>query len=131
MKILKWCLSKIGVGISIVLAKFCPLCFPAIAGFLSSLGLGFLLKATALHWLLIIFLLFSILSLVWSYFKQHRRYIAMLIGVPSASFLYGSKYIFENSYFFYLGAVGLVIATFLNLILRRRAKCSCSAAGSS
>ena len=125
MRVLKWCLSKIGVGLSIILAKFCPLCFPAIAGLLSSLGLGFLLKAAALHWLLIMFLLLSVFSLFWSYLKQHRRYTAILIGVPSAFFLYGSKYIFMNASLFYLGATGLVVATFLNLLLRKIGRASC------
>jgi len=50
-----WSLSP-GIGVSLLPTLACPLCWPAYAGLLSSLGLGFLISTKYLFPLTVVFL---------------------------------------------------------------------------
>ena len=63
-------LSLPGIGLSALPKLACPVCWPAYAGLLSSLGLGFLISAAYLLPLTIVFLTLALAALA---FRAKRR----------------------------------------------------------
>jgi len=59
-----------GVGVSLLPKLMCPACWPAYAGIISALGLGFLISAKYLLLLTAVFLSITLLTLG---FKASRR----------------------------------------------------------
>src|SRR5882724_10859027 len=73
-----------GVGVSLLPKLGCPMCWPAYAGLLSTLGLGFLISERYLLFVTSAFLLTSVLSLAFR--AQHRRgYGPALVGILAAA----------------------------------------------
>lgn len=92
---------------SLVPKLACPFCWPAYAGLLSSLGLGFLISA---HYLLDVTTAFLVLALGALAFRaQHRQgYGPFVIGLVAAGGVLMSKFRWESKPALY-GAVGLLL----------------------
>src|SRR5437016_11219090 len=69
-----------GIGVALLPKLACPLCWPAYAGVLSSLGLGFLISATYLLPITIAFLILTLTAFVFRA-KQRRGYFPFGLGL--------------------------------------------------
>lgn len=102
-----------GVGVSLLPKLACPLCWPAYAGLLSSLGLGILISTTYLLPLTVAFLALALSALVFRAKKRHG-YGPFALGVVSALGILLGKFRWESNLALY-GAVGcLLIASLWN-----------------
>src|SRR5260370_37836032 len=72
-----------GVGVAILPKLACPLCWPAYAGLLSSIGLGFLISTAYLLPLTIAFLILALVALAFRATKR-RGYGPFLLGLIAA-----------------------------------------------
>lgn len=119
---------------SILTVILCPVCKPALAVFLSSIGLGFFVHQSMLQSILVLFLTVMIAGLAWSYFKSHRNPWPLVMGLAFAAGLYLGRYIYfgslENRLLTYGSIAGLFAISIWNLILKRPASCgSCAERG--
>src|SRR5260370_10787142 len=73
-----------GVGVSILPNLACPACWPAYAGLLSSVGLGFLISTVYLPPLTVAFLILALTALV---FRANKRqgYGPFFLGLVAAA----------------------------------------------
>ena len=115
-------IDKIGVGGSFFGSFFAGLCClgpPALMSILSAFGLGFMLNNAILRPMLIVFLLLSVFGLVLG-MLHHGSPWALIIGVLGAVTAYLFRYVFSSSPLAWLGIGCLVIASLMNVFLRRR-----------
>jgi hypothetical protein len=100
-------LSLPGVGVSLLPKLACPLCWPAYAGLLSSVGLGFLISAAYLLPLTAGFLVIALGAMA---FKAHSRhgYGPFLVGLFAAAGVLLGKFRWESNATMG-GAVGLLV----------------------
>ncbi len=97
-----------GVGASLLPVGVCPACWPAYAGLLSALGLGFLLETRYL--LPLISTLFGIALFSLGYRARSRRgYRPFALGVLGVSVALGGKFIFLSDTALYAG-LGILVA---------------------
>ena len=96
-----------GVGVSLLPKLACPLCWPAYAGLLSSVGLGFLLSAA---YLLPVTAGFLVIAMGAMAFKANSRhgYGPFLLGLIAAAGVLLGKFRWESKATMY-GAVGLLV----------------------
>lgn len=99
----------------------CPLCIPAIAGFLSSLGLGFLATKAVIWPLLGLFSFLFILGLAWGY-RQHRNAGPLLIGIAGTLAIPAGNYVVMARLLTYIGAAIAIAAAIWNIVLRMRCR---------
>jgi hypothetical protein len=98
-----------GIGVSLMPKLICPLCWPAYAGLLSAVGLGFLIDSRNLLTVTAMFLVFALTALVFRA-RQRRGYGPAVAGlVASISILLG-KFYFESPVTIY-AALGALVAT--------------------
>ena len=99
------------VGVSLLPKLACPLCWPAYAGLLSSVGLGFLISAAYLLPLTAGFLVIALGAMA---FKANRRhgYGPFLLGLVAAAAVLLGKFRWESNPTMY-GAVGLLVVASL------------------
>ncbi len=101
------------IGVSMLPKLACPACWPAYAGLLTSIGLGFLISAAYLLPLTTAFLLLAIGAMLFRA-KARRGYGPFLLGVVAGVGVLVGKFVWESSPVIY-GAVGiLVIASLWN-----------------
>src|SRR5437588_3442907 len=82
-----------GVGVSLLPKLACPLCWPAYAGLLSSVGLGFLISTAHLFPVTTAFLIALLIALAFRA-KQRRGYGPLCLGlVGSAAVLFAKFYV--------------------------------------
>jgi mercuric ion transport protein len=100
-----------GVGVSLLPKLACPACWPAYAGLLSSLGLGFLISTV---YLLPLTAMFLFLALVALGFKARQRYGfgPFLLGLAGALGVLLGKFLLRSDITMY-GAVGLLVVASL------------------
>src|SRR5690606_38639800 len=91
----------------------CPACWPAYAGFLSSVGLGFLLETTYLLPLTAAFLATALGALAYRA-KRRRGYIPFALGLFAAAVVLAGKFAFESDPAMYAGLAILVGASLWN-----------------
>ena len=96
-----------GVGVSILPKLACPLCWPAYAGLLSSIGLGFLISAAYLLPLTAAFLVVAVAALAFRASKR-RGYGPFVLGVIAGLAVLLGKFAWESKFTMY-GALGLVV----------------------
>lgn len=96
-----------GVGVSILPKLICPLCWPAYAGLLTSIGLSFLISAAYLLPLTVVFLLFALGAMGFRANMRHG-YSPFLLGLAAASGILVGKFALESKPIMY-GAVGLLV----------------------
>lgn len=102
-----------GVGAALLPVGVCPACWPAYAGILGSLGLGFLLESTYLLPVTIGFLAVALLALAFRA-KSRRGYGPLLLGIASAGFVLAFKFAYVFDPPVYAGLLGLVAASMWN-----------------
>lgn len=117
-----------GISISVLPKLICPVCWPAYAGLLSSLGLGFLISTAYLIPLTIFFLALALGALAFRAGKRHG-YSPFFVGLVAAFGIVLGKFVLVSDPTMY-GAIGLlVIASLWNAcpprtILNKAASCS-------
>lgn|SRR5262249_314962 len=102
-----------GIGISLLPKLACPLCWPAYAGVLSSLGLEFLISAKYLLPLTVAFLVPVIAALAFRA-KQRHGYGPLLLGIVFAVGVLLGKFAWESKPTMYATVGLLVIASVRN-----------------
>lgn len=117
--------NYLGSIASVLLGKFCPLCYPVIGGFLTAIGFGFVVKAAILKGLLLILLGVGFLGL-WRSYKTHKNPWPIRVALPAAILLYMGKYHWPGVTIFYTGIFGLIGAVAWDFIAAK-SKAPCSA----
>jgi len=80
-----------GIGVSLLPKLMCPMCWPAYAGIVSSLGLGFLIPTKYLLPLTIVAL--ALTTAVLGYrASEHRGYGPLSLGVIAAAMILAGKF---------------------------------------
>jgi len=102
-----------GVGVSLLPKLACPLCWPAYAGLLSSVGLGFLISAAYLLPLTAGFLVIALGGLAFRANSRHG-YGTFLLGLLAAAAVLLGKFRWESSPTKYGAVALLVIASLWN-----------------
>ncbi len=100
-----------GIGVSLLPKLACPLCWPAYAGLLSSVGLGFLISARYLLLLTAAFLLIALAALAFRARRRHG-YGPFVVGLIAGVGVMLGKFQWESNLSLY-GAVGLLIVASL------------------
>lgn len=109
-----------GIGVAMLPKLACPLCWPAYAGLLSSLGLGFLISTTYLLPLTALFLILALAALAFRG-RKRRGYGPFLLGLIAATGLLFGKFLWESNPMTY-SAVGILVgASLWNAWPRREA----------
>jgi hypothetical protein len=107
-----------GVGVSLLPKLICPVCWPAYAGIVSSLGLSFLIGTTYLLPVTAGFLAVSAGAL--GFRARHRRgYGPLWMGLLAAIIVLVGKFQLESNATTYGGIAILVIASVWNVWPRR------------
>src|SRR5438552_12953256 len=114
-----------GIGVALLPKLACPLCWPAYAGILSSISLGFLISATYLLPITIAFLILTVTALVFRA-KQRRGYFPFGLALIGSAATVIGKFSLESNPAFYSGIGILVAASVWNAWPRRmRKSCPC------
>jgi DNA-binding transcriptional MerR regulator len=101
------------VGVAMLPKLACPMCWPAYAGVLSALGLGFLISGTYLFWLTGAFLAVFVASLIFRASKR-RGYGPAILGLTASAILFIAKFQLESTAVVYAALVFLVGASTWN-----------------
>lgn len=101
------------VGVALLPKLTCPACWPAYAGLLSSMGLGFFNYTAYLLPLTLVFLVFVIASLAFRA-RRRRGYKPLLLGVIAAAILLVGKFTYNSDTTMYVGLGLLVLASLWN-----------------
>lgn len=101
------------IGTALLPAVSCPACWPAYAGLLSSLGLGFIDYSPWLMPLTIAFLAVALAALAWRGHKR-RAYGPLVFGIVGSMVLVIGKFGFESETALYSGVVLVVGASVWN-----------------
>ncbi|MBI4370522.1 MAG: MerC domain-containing protein [Elusimicrobia bacterium] len=114
--------------ISLFPAAFCPACYPALAGLLSSLGLAGLISDSVLRPLTIAFLFIGVLALGYEA-KRNRHYGSLAMGAVGAIGIYAGLYIFALPWLKFTGIAMLIGASIWNVFPKKffKAKTECAA----
>jgi hypothetical protein len=97
-----------GVGVSLLPKLMCPMCWPAYAGLVSALGLGFLVSTKYLLPLTVAFLATTAAALGFRASQRHG-YGPLWLGLLAAAVILMGKFYFDVPQAAYVG-VGLLIA---------------------
>jgi len=108
-----------GAGSLLLPIGACPACWPAYAGFLSSLGLGFLLDGLYLLPLLVMLLAFALGSLAYRA-RERRGFGPSCLGLLGVVAAVIGKFAIPADPLVYLGVAALVVAAAWNAWPRRR-----------
>src|SRR5438067_6138453 len=97
-----------GITVSLLPKLMCPACWPAYAGIVSALGLGFLISTKYLLALTVVFLAISLIALAFR--SSRRRGLGPFwLGLLAAALILIGKFEFESKYMTYTG-IGLLIS---------------------
>jgi len=99
------------VGVALLPKLTCPACWPAYAGVLSAMGLGFFDYTPYLMPLTLVFIVIVLASLA---FRAGRRrgYKPLLLGLMASLVLLTGKFYFDSDGIMYVG-LGLLVAASL------------------
>lgn len=97
-----------GLGVSLMPKLACPLCWPAYAGLLSSVGLGFLISAKYLLPFTAAVLAIAVGALAFGA-KNRHGYGPFALGTLAAASVLAGKFYWESNPITYT-AVGLLVA---------------------
>ena len=109
-----------GVGASLLPKITCPLCWPAYAGLLTSLGLGFLMSERYLFGVTTVFLIMSVGALTFRY-GERRGIAPAVLGLMGAAVVLVGKFRFESMTAMYAGLSVLIAASLWNSWPRKSA----------
>lgn len=107
-----------GVGASLLPKLTCPMCWPAYAGLLAALGLGFLMSESYLFALTAVSLIISVGALAYRY-RERRGLKPALLGLAGAAVVLWGKFKFDSMPAMYAGLSILVAASLWNSWPRR------------
>lgn len=113
-----WVAVVPAVGVSLLPNLACPACWPAYAGLLSAVGLGFLTDTAYLLPLTVVFLVIAVGALGFRA-NQRRGYAPFVLGVAAAMSVVIGKFAFDFEIAMYGGIGLLVAASFWNSWPRR------------
>ena len=106
------------IGFSMLPKLACPACWPAYAGLLTSIGLGFLISVKYLLPLTAAFLVLALAAMLFRA-KNRRGYGPFVLAIFAASGVLLGKFVWDSRLAVY-GAIGLlVIASLWNTWPRR------------
>jgi hypothetical protein len=97
-----------GIGVALLPKLICPLCWPAYAGLVSSLGLGFLIPTKYLLSLTVVALGITAAAFGFRATRRHG-YGPMWLGLAAATVILIAKFYFESATVAYVG-IGLLIS---------------------
>src|SRR5690242_18526620 len=102
-----------GVGVALLPKLTCPMCWPAYAGLLTTLGLGLLMSERYLLAVTLAFLVVSVGAL--AYRSRVRRGLApAFLGLTGAALVLTGKFRFESMTAVYAGLLLLIAASVWN-----------------
>ena len=107
-----------GVGVSLLPKLTCPLCAPAYAGLLTTLGLGFLISERNLLLFIAAFLFLSVAALAFRA-RQRRGYGPAIAGTISAALVVIGKFSIQSTVMMYAGLALLIASSIWNSWPRR------------
>ncbi len=102
-----------GVGVALLPKLACPMCWPAYAGILSTLGLSVLLSAEYLFAITLMFLVISVAVLAFRATQRHG-YGPTALGAAGSVLVLLGKFRFESSALMYCGLAILAAASLWN-----------------
>ncbi len=102
-----------GFGFALLPKLACPACWPAYAGILGSLGLGFLVGTRWLLPLTAVFLAVAVGALAYRA-RERRGLRPFALGIPAAGLVLGGKFTFDSEPAMYGGLALLVTASVWN-----------------
>lgn len=97
-----------GIGASLLPIGVCPACWPAYAGVLGSVGLGFLLQDSYLFAVMATLLAVAVVALGYRA-RSRRGYRPFGLGIVAAALALVSKFVLSSDLLLYLG-LGLLVA---------------------
>ena len=100
-----------GIVVSLLPKVACPLCWPAYAGLLSSIGLSFLLSSAYLLPLTVSFLTIAVVALGYRA-RQRRGYGPLLLGLAASGTILTTRFGLEFNTGIYVG-IGLLVGASL------------------
>ena len=107
-------LAAPGIGLSLLPKIACPACWPAYAGLLSSIGLGFIVpNLTYLLPLTVAFLLIAVGTLAFRA-RRRRGYVPFDLGILAAGFILLGKFYLASNPVLYVGLGLLILASVWN-----------------
>ncbi len=114
------------IGTALLPKVACPACWPAYAGVLGAVGLGFLMDVT---WLLPVTAVFLGLAVgaLGSRARRRRGHGPFLVGGVAAAVVLTGKFAFDSDAAMYAGLGLLVAASLWNSWPRRRKAAACPA----
>jgi len=99
----------------------CPACWPAYAGVLTALGLGFLFQATYLLPITSVLLLLALLALGYRASTRHG-YLPLILGVIAVTAIILGKFLLTSNLALYAGLTFLFVASIWNALPRKEAR---------
>jgi len=115
-----------GIAFAFLPKLACPACWPAYAGLLSSVGLGFLLNETYLLPLTAAFLMLTVGALAFRA-RTRRAYGPFVLGLGAAVGVLAGKFSFGSDAAMYGGVAALVAASIWNAWPLRGKDAACPA----
>ena len=116
-------LDKLGIVGSFISAACC-LGLPAVLSIIAAVGLGFIINDAILLPLMIVFLGVALVGLFFGY-RIHRRPWPLALATVSAVATYFFIFVRTVSLVAYLAIAGLIVASVLNVMLRRKCAPAC------
>lgn len=113
-----------GIGVALLPKLACPMCWPAYAAILSTLGLSFLISEIYLLWITLLFLVVSVGFLAHRA-PQRYGYGPALVGAAASIFVLLGKFRFESKATMYGGLALLATASLWNGWPRRSTVSGC------
>jgi len=113
-----------GIGAAFLPKVACPACWPAYAGFLSSVGLGFLVNTVYLLPLTAAFLAIAVFALAFRARRRHG-YGPFALGLVASAIVLIGKFSFESDPAMYAGLAVLVAASLWNSWPRKQRAATC------
>jgi len=109
-----------GVGASLLPKLACPMCWPAYAGLLTAVGLGFLMSARYLFGVTTVFLVVSAGALAFRH-RERRGIAPAILGFAGSALVLVGKFRFESPPAMYAGLSVLIAASLWNSWPRKSA----------
>ena len=102
-----------GIGVALMPKLICPLCWPAYAGLLSSVGLGFLINSRNLMIVTALFLIVAVTALAFRA-RQRRGYGPALAGLAASIVIVLGKFYLDSPPTMYAALSILIAASVWN-----------------
>ena len=113
-------IEKIAPIGSLIAAAGCPVCFPALAGLGSALGLGLFARFESQFLILMQMLIIVSLFLAFVSYKRTHNKISLAFAVLSGGILFVSWYVYYVAIIYYMGMFGLIITAGWNFWLESK-----------